>query len=370
MADSRRNLRRFLLFWTLMLMAGGEALLAQKDFSSLDQWMQENVHTLGGRAILVIYQDGKTIYSRSVTDMNGRQKALVKYVAKKQGLEPDFAPFTEQSRLLIASCSKWLSAALVMSFVDEGRIHLSDTVGLYLPILSLHGKGNITLAECLSHTTGIKAPSVKQSLNHWKDVRSMDQAIEEIAVMPMEGEPGKVFHYSNAGFQIAGAVLEKITDSSFENLFAARIARPLDMKNTDFGNGPVALPAGGARSNTADYINFLAMILQKGNFNGRQILSERSLEEMQANRITPDIRIIYSPDDGGELGYALGEWVPKTGEAGQPAVWVTSPGLFGSFPWIDNQKRYAAFLMTFNLNFKERQQGYLELKKRVDLLLP
>jgi len=370
MANSGLNFRRFFLVWFLFVIAGVETLFAQKDFSSLDQWMQENIHVLGGRAILVIYQDGKMVYSKSVSDMNGRQRALVKYVAKKQGLDADLAPFTEQSRLLIASCSKWLSAALVMSFVEEGRIRLSDTVGLYLPVLSLHGKGNITLAECLSHTTGIKAPPVKQSLTHWKDVHSMDQAIEEIAVMPMEGEPGKVFHYSNAGLQIAGAILEKISDSSFENLFAARIARPLDMKNTDFGNGPVALPAGGARSNAADYMNFLIMILGKGSFNGRQILSEKSIEEMQSNQITPEVKIIYSPDEAGELGYALGEWVPKTSEAGQPATWVTSPGLFGSFPWIDNQKNYAAFLVTFNLNFKERQQGYLELKKRVDLLLP
>ncbi|MFI5173499.1 MAG: hypothetical protein ACHQKY_01475, partial [Terriglobia bacterium] len=48
---------------------------------------------------------------------------------------------------------------------------------------------------------------------------------------------------------------------SFETLFAERIARPLNMKNTDFGKGKVALPAGGAVSTPEDYLNFLVMIM-------------------------------------------------------------------------------------------------------------
>ena len=80
----------------------------------------------------------------------------------------------------------------------------------------------------------------------------MDEAMEKIASEQLEGEPGKTFHYSNVGLQIAGAVIEKISGKSFETLFAERIAKPCDMKNTDFGKGAVALPAGGAFS-TANF---------------------------------------------------------------------------------------------------------------------
>jgi CubicO group peptidase (beta-lactamase class C family) len=141
-----------------------------------------------------------------------------------------------------------------MSFVDEGKLRLSDTVGSWLPVLSRHGKGGITISECLAHLTGIKPPPLKESLKGMKNIRSMDQAIEDIANMPMEGEPGKVFHYSNAGLQIAGAVIEKIAGKTFEELFSERIARPLGLKNTDFGRKKVAFPAGGAYSTPEDYL--------------------------------------------------------------------------------------------------------------------
>jgi CubicO group peptidase (beta-lactamase class C family) len=328
--------------------------------------METNTKEMGGRAILVIFKDGHIIYDKSVSDLNHRQKSLIKYVAKKQGQEADLEEYTLHSRQLVASSSKWLSAALVMTFVDEGKLRLTDTVGRWLPILSKHGKGNITISECLSQLTGIQAPPLKESLKGMAKINNMDQAVEEIANMPMEGKPGKVFHYSNVGLQIAGAVLEKISGQTFQELFATRIAKPLGLKNTDFGNRPVALPAGSASSTPEDYLVFLTMILHKGNFNGIQILSDESITEMEIDRIGPEVKIAYSPAEAEGLGYGFGEWVVKNTEDGKPVKWVTSPGLFGSFPWVDNENHYCAFLMTFYLNNKGRNKRYLGLKQLVD----
>lgn len=339
---------------------------AQSGFTSIDTWLQDNVKQMGGRAILVIYKDGRIVYDRSVGQLNGKEKRINKFIARRQGREAELDAYTLSTRQPIASCSKWLSAALVMSFVDEGKLGLDDTVGKYLPVLSAHGKGNITISQCLSHLTGIKAPSLKESLHEMKNTASMDETIEKIASLPMEGEPGKVFHYSNAGLQIAGAVLEKISGKNFETLFAERIAGPLNMKNTDFGKARVALPAGGAFSTPEDYMNFLVMILNKGEFNGRRILSEKSISEMQEDRITPGIKIAYSPAEAGDFGYGYGEWVMRDLDGGNAGRSVTSPGLFGSFPWVDNEKKYCAFLMTFYLKNQGRGERYKALKQIVD----
>jgi CubicO group peptidase (beta-lactamase class C family) len=339
---------------------------SQPNFTRLDEWMDANAKDMGGRTILVVYKDGKIIYNKSVSEMNQRQKSLIKYVARKQGTEAHLKQYGLDSRQMIASCSKWLSAALVMTFVDEGKLHLTDTVGLYLPVLSRHGKGNITISECLSHLTGIKAPPLKESLKEMKSVRSMDQAIEEISLLTMEGTPGKVFRYSNTGLQIAGAVIEKISGKSFEDLFAGRIAKPLGLRNTDFGKGPVAFPAGGASSTPEDYLKFLIMILNNGKYNGLQILTEESIGEMEINRLGTEVKIAYSPAEAEGFGYGYGEWVVKNPDADKPANWVTSPGLFGSFPWVDNKRQYCAFLMTFNLNFKDRHDRYFAMKKTLD----
>jgi CubicO group peptidase (beta-lactamase class C family) len=255
---------------------------------------------------------------------------------------------------------------LVMTFVDEGKLALTDTIGKFLPVMTQHGKGRITISECLSHLTAIKEPPLKESVADIRSAGSMDEAVAKIAGMPMEGEPGKVFHYSNAGLQLAGAVIEKISGKSFETLFAERIARPLGMTNTDFGKGPVALPAGGAFSTPNDYIRFLVMILSKGVCNGKRILKENSVAAMQVNRITPNVRVAYTPTEAGDFGYGFGEWTMQSASIAKPATTVTSPGLFGSFPWVNNEKGYCAFLMTLYLKNTGRNERYKVLKGLVD----
>lgn len=333
---------------------------AQYNFTKIDEWLGSHTKDLGGRALLVVYKDGKTVYTHSANEMSRRQKMASKIIARKQNTEASPDSYTPTTKLLIASSSKWLSAVLVMTFIDEGTLKLTDTVGKYLPILSKNGKGSITINDCLSHRTGILSPDLKESLKDIRTSGSMDAAIALIATLPMEGRPGTVFRYSNSGLQIAGAVLEKISGKSFGQLFTERIATPLQMKNTDFGDGNVPVPAGSARSTAQDYINFLSMILNKGMFNGRRILSEKSIAEMQVNRITPDVKTAYTPAEAPGTGYGFGEWVyPGTGT-------VSSPGLFGSLPWVDNNKKYCAFLMVLNVKHEGRQELYAELKKLVD----
>jgi CubicO group peptidase (beta-lactamase class C family) len=342
------------------------AISRAQSFSPVDDWLKNHTGEMGGRAVLMVYKEGNIIYSQAVNDLKPRQKIAATLIAKRQGKEANTEDYTTTTRQPIASCSKWLSAALVMTFVDEGKLSLSDTVGKFLPVLSRHGKGNITVSQCLSHTTGIKAPPLKESLEEMKTISSMEEAIEKLSTLPMEGEPGRVFHYSNAGLQIAGAVVEKISGKSFETLFAERIAKPLGMKNTDFGKGKVPLPAGGAFSTPQDYMNFLVMILNKGVYNGKRIVSENSIAAMQVNRITPEVRVAYSPAEAGDAGYGYGEWVLENSTTGHLSKAVSSPGLFGSFPWVDNEKKYCAFLMTFYINPEGRNERYKELKSLVD----
>jgi len=344
-------------------------LTPAQNFSKLDKWMEDKTPEMGGRSVLLVYKDGEIVYSKVINEMSRRQKRVAKIIARRTDKEPNTNNFSTDSRQPIASCSKWLSAALVMTFIDEGKLSLKDTVGKYLPVMSENGKGNITIEQCLSHTTGIKAPPLKEDLSEMRSINSMDEAIRNIAVLPMEGAPGTVFHYSNAGLQVAAAVIEKISGKSFKQLFDERIARPLNMKDTDFGNGKVPLPAGGAISTPEDYINFLVMILNKGTFKGKRILSENSIAEMQINRIIPGVKIAYSPSESAAAGYGLGEWVMDSSKVGSFSRTVSSPGLFGSFPWVDNQKHYCAFLMTYYIKPDGRAERYKELKEIVDGIL-
>lgn len=350
-------MKKIVLLLMALLVLG--SAYAQRPFSHVDHWLDAHAAEMGGKLMLVVCKDGKIVYSHSVNKMNGRQQAIVRLMAKRKGAEPDLGDYTETTRQPIASCSKWLSAALVMTFVDEGKIQLTDTIGKFLPVLSKNGKGSITIGDCLSHMTGILSPDLREDLKEKRQAKNMEEVINQIAAYPTEGLPGTVFRYSNTGLQIAGAVLEKISGKRFETLFAERIAGPLEMKNTDFGHSAVALPAGGASSTPEDYIHFLTMILNKGIFNGKRILSEKSIAMMQVNRITPGVRVAYTPAEAASSGYGYGEWIMANGT-------VSSPGLFGSYPWVDNNKGYCAFLLAFYLKSDGRQAKYAELRKLVD----
>ena len=81
---------------------------------------------------------------------------------------------------------------------------------------------------------------------------------------------------------------------------------------------------------------------------------------MQVDRLGSDVRIAYTPVEGGALGhvgYGYGEWI--IGDA------VSSPGLFGSLPWVVNDRGYCAFLMTFYVSDKGKQGRYKEIMQLV-----
>ncbi|HET9057946.1 MAG TPA: serine hydrolase domain-containing protein [Chitinophagaceae bacterium] len=351
---------------------------SQNNFSRVDQWMHNNLKNLGSRAVLMVWKNGKIVYSNQYNEISPKQKLIGKFIARKKGayFNELVKDLTTNTRERIASCSKWLSAALVMTFVDEGKLSLNDSVGKYLPVMTINKKGKITIWQCLSHLTGIQSGSLRESIENMTKAQSMEEAINMIASLPMEGEPGKTFHYSNTGLQIAAAVVEKISGKDFETLFAERIAKPLGLINTDFGKKKVPLAAGGAWSTAEEYLKFLQMILNEGAYNGKQILSKESIIAMQKNYLSANTVIAYSPSEAGNWGYGFGEWtmdnsiptssVTKGISTSQRSNSVTSPGLFGTFPWVNNEKKYCAILFTLNINSEGRGERYKTLKKLVD----
>ena len=339
--------------------------MAQQDFSQVDKWLHDNLHEIGGRGVIMVWKDGKILYSHAENALNLRERMAIKWFARKQVRDEneELQDFTQSTPKQLASCSKWYSAAVIMTFVQEGKLGLDDSIGKYLPIMTQNGKGNITIKDCLSHLTGIKAPPIKESIAEQQEYKTMDEAMENMAKLPMESEHGKSFHYSNVGLQIVGAILEKISGQRFEDLFQQRIAQPCGMKHTTFGNGTVASLGGGAVGSAEDYIQFLSMIMNDGNYNGKQILTKGSIIAMQQN-YAKGATVAYTPEEASDWGYGFGEWVIEDGI--DRANTLSSPGLFGTFPWVDNKKKYAAILFSFNVNFKGRHERYIELKALVE----
>jgi CubicO group peptidase (beta-lactamase class C family) len=118
------------------------------------------------------------------------------------------------------------------------------------------------------------------------------------------------------------------------------------------------------------------MILNEGLYKERRIISKALINEMQKNKIGKDCIQSYSPDEAGRWGYGLGVWLMDQPLAVTPrkdampesarSMQVSCPGLMGSFPWINHQKKYAALLFVTNLSPKWGYAFNQELKEIVD----
>jgi CubicO group peptidase (beta-lactamase class C family) len=318
----------------------------QYDFSALDKKFTEAKKVLGKNTVMLIYKDGKIIYKKENEDF------------KANSPEP------------IASCSKWLTAALVMTFVDQGKLSLDDKVSTYLPIFAKYGKSYITIRHCLSHQTGIQQDRVSllSILEHRKFANLEEEVNDFASKKEIDFNPGTGFFYGGTGLNIAARVIEVIAKKSFDQLMNERILRPLNMRNTSFFNEKAINPSGGAVSAAIDYLNFLSMILNKGTFNGKRILSEQSIEEMQKNH-TAGMPIKYIPKTAEGFNYGLGEWIQEADENGKSIV-VSSPGLFGTWPWVDNCRGYACIIFTKSVIGESKKEIYLDLKKTIDEMIP
>ncbi len=326
-----------LIFMLLCLIAG-----AQNNFKAVDDFLIANQKVLGNDAVVMIAKDSNIIYTKTLGDFNTKTRAP------------------------IASCSKWLTAAVVMTFVDEGKLSLDETIGTYLPIFKTYGKNYITIRNCLSQTTGIADNSrTLLKILERRKFESLDEEVSSFAKKEIDANPGTSFFYGNIGLNIAARVVEIISKKSFESLVKQRLFTPLEMKNSSFAPEDNAVnPSGGAESTAADYMNFLTMLMNKGMYKGKQILSEKAIAEMQKNQ-TAKATKKFAPKVAEGYEYGLGEWIQEQDADGNSTV-VACPGLFGTWPYIDKQKKYACIVFVKKLLNEDRKEVYLELKKKID----
>lgn len=324
------------------------SVFSQYNFTELDKKLDDTKKQLGGDVVAMIYKDGKVIYQKTIGE---------------------FKPNTQAP---IASCSKWLTAAIVMRFVDEGKLNLDDKVSTYLPIFEKYGKKYITIRHCLSHQTGIQQEKNNLlKLLTRKKFETLEEEVNDFAsAKEIDFNAGSGFHYGNIGLNIAARVLEVITRRSFEQIAQEKLFRPLMMRQTTFRNdqGGAPNPSGGAQSSAGDYMNFLSMILNKGMFNGNRILSEVAIAEMQKEQISLD-KIKYAPAAAEGYTYGLGEWIMAKNSAGVTTV-VSSPGLFGTWPMVDNCRGYALIIFVKNFLGEQKKNLYEQMIASVNSQMP
>jgi len=277
----------------------------------------------------------------------------------------EMGDFNSKTEAPIASASKWLTAALILELVDEGKLSLDDKVSQFLPVYEKYGKNYITIRHCLSHFTGIESERGMKALLDRKKFPSLEEEVESFAKKEIQTNPGTEFRYNNVGLNIAGRIAEVVTKKKFDQLIKQKIFNPLGMTKTSFASldGSALNPSGGARSSANDYLRFLQMLLNNGKYNGKQILSEASIKEMRKLQTSPEL-IKFTPKAATGFNYALGSWVIEDNNG--EATALASPGLFGTWPMVDWCRGYACVFVAKTLLGEQKADAYLDMKAAID----
>ncbi len=226
---------------------------------------------------------------------------------------------TDQTRYLVASVSKTITAVAAMQLVEQNLIGLDDDINQYLPFSVRNPNfpnDKITLRMLLSHRSTI-SDEFQETLTLDCYGTDCPMTLEDYfkAVFVSTGQyfspdnfsndrPSNAEDYSNLGSALIGYLVERVAQTPFDIYCKNNIFAPLGMSKTEWRLANTDLselaipysdeitgpnphytfpdyPNGGLRTNVLDLSRFLRMVIQNGSFNGTQILTTASMTAMK-----------------------------------------------------------------------------------------
>lgn len=143
-------------------------------------------------------------------------------------------PLRDDALFLIASPTKPLLATAVMQLVEAGEIQLVDSVARYVPEFGNQGKRAITLAHCLTHTSGL--PDLLPDNDALRVARApLSEFLKRTCELKPDFRPGRNVQYQSLGYLLLAEVLARVTGRSAAKLLHERIFKPLEMCDTWLG---------------------------------------------------------------------------------------------------------------------------------------
>lgn len=350
---------------------------------SMNEWVEKG--WCNGNVAMVVH-NGKMAYYKAA----GYNDLDTKATLQKDGI------------FRIASQTKAITSVALMMLIEEGKLLLDDPVSRYIPAFknqtvldkfnvadttytTVPAKREITVRDILTHTSGLgyasigsqEATAIYAKNNITAGIGVQDDklldAMNRLAKLPLMHQPGERWTYG-LNLDLAGCLVEVISNISLEEFFKKRIFEPLGMKDSyfnipaekasrlvniygedstghlqkvdsrfPFGDVLQKYPlnktsyfSGGASMSSSiyDYAVFLQMLLNEGKYNGHRLLSRNTVRMMTMNQIG-DLML-------GNNKFGLGfEIVTEKGSAETPAQQGTFSwgGAFATSYWVDPKEK-------------------------------
>lgn len=248
-------------------------------------------------------------------------------------------PFSTKTKMRFCSVTKQFTALLIMQLVAEEKLSLDKTVSDYLPDYRPETGNKIRLRDLLSSSSGLPTFDDEELYQSGEaKLNDVNFIIKNRLSGDLDFEPGAKFNYNNADFIILGAIIERVSGKSFEQVLREKVLAPLGMKNTGvFSEEIVEDLANGYFRKNGKFIvetpyrmqNFYAAANMYGTIEDlfwwdRALLTSKLLsKELTAEMFTPSKK----------LGFvALGSWVYSLKLAdGKEHQFVERQGNVGGF---------------------------------------
>ncbi len=229
--------------------------------------------------------------------------------AKGYGIRNIEKPETvdENTLFAVASNSKAFTASSLAILVDEKKLNWDDKVSKYLPEFQMYDSyvtSEMTVRDLVSHRSGLDTFS--GDLLWYDTTNSAEEIVRKIRFLKPKSSFRSKYGYQNLMFIAAGKVIEKISGKTWAQFVRERILTPLKMDRSttsvkDFKDNVASphnesggkirvLPHGdvdnswgacGINASVSEFANWLRLNLNKGKFEGKQIISENQIWQMQ-----------------------------------------------------------------------------------------
>lgn len=215
------NLLPFLLVWPFSLLPQPSL---EELASKADAYLQ--IQTRLGRfsGAVLISQSGKIILAKAY--------GLANYELK--------APLHVRSKFRIGSLTKSFTAAAILQLAEKGALRLEDPLARFLPDYPEGEK--ITIHHLLTHTSGIaNFTNLPEYAKFKLNPATPSQTIGLFRQLPLQFEPGAKFAYSNSGYILLTAVIEKVSGRRYADYLRENIFLPLNMLDTAYDDSDAVI---------------------------------------------------------------------------------------------------------------------------------
>ncbi len=153
-------------------------------------------------------------------------------------------PNTADTKFNLGSITKQFTAALVLSLVDDGLVHVDSSISAYLPEYRADVGLTVTIHHLLTHSGGFFLPRMSRDEydSFFQKKHSSDEIVAALTGGDPVFEPGSQFSYSSSGYIVLGAIIERVTGMKYGEALRARILDPLGMGATGVDDNEVVLP--------------------------------------------------------------------------------------------------------------------------------